>query len=86
MADGVPLSVEVTRALSRCSVTSGAIGLWEGLLLGALQKLPDRHFNREGYGAPWRGSCCAATGQFSQEPQPDGKHAFGAEALGSLIV
>jgi hypothetical protein len=37
MADGMPLSVEVTRALSRCSMTSGAIGLWEGLLLGALQ-------------------------------------------------
>ena len=36
MADGVPLSAEVTRALSRCAVTSGTVGLWESLLLGAL--------------------------------------------------
>jgi hypothetical protein len=37
MADGVSLSVEVTRAMSRCAVTSGTVGLWERLLLGAVQ-------------------------------------------------
>lgn len=36
MADGVPLSAEVTRALSRCAVTSGTVGLWESHLLGAV--------------------------------------------------
>jgi hypothetical protein len=38
MADGVPLSAEVTRALSRCAVTSGTVGLWESLLLGAVKR------------------------------------------------
>ncbi len=37
MAGGVPLSAEVTRALSRCAVTSGTLGLWERLLLGTVQ-------------------------------------------------
>lgn len=37
MAGGVPLSAEVTRALSRCAVTSGTVGLWERSLIGAVQ-------------------------------------------------
>ena len=38
MADGVPLSAEVTRALLRCALTSGTVGLWESLLLGAVKR------------------------------------------------
>jgi hypothetical protein len=62
-------------------VTSGTVGLWERLLLGAVQSYRSATA-LEGDMA----TLGAASGQFSEEPEPDGQPASDDEALGWLIV
>ena len=86
MADGVPLSAEVTRALLRCALTSGTVGLWESLLLGAVKRYRSAVSVKGNTTTLGVSGMARRSRKFSQEPKPDGEHTSDDEALDWLIV